>query len=44
MPTLTLNLEDLHVESFPTDSVSSAEARPKTYEPGCTMPELCGTT
>ncbi|HEX6750715.1 MAG TPA: hypothetical protein VF092_25735 [Longimicrobium sp.] len=44
MPKLTLSLEELVVESFPTDSAAvTGAARPRTFEPGCTLPELCGT-
>jgi hypothetical protein len=42
MPALTLNPEALVVESFPTETPDPA-ARPRTFEPGCTLPELCGT-
>ncbi|HEX5870888.1 MAG TPA: hypothetical protein VFY65_10750 [Longimicrobium sp.] len=43
----TLNPEELQVDSFETDAVTIGPSRPttmKTYEPGCTLPELCGTT
>ena len=49
MPRLTLNIEALQVESFPTATVQVAAIRPtttgmNTREPGCTLPELgCGT-
>ena len=45
MPKLTLDPEALAVESFEpaADSRSPVAARPRTHEPGCTMPELCGT-
>jgi hypothetical protein len=48
MPKLTLNIEALAVESFPIASMALPSARPtttmNTHEPGCTMPEFCGTT
>jgi hypothetical protein len=49
MPRLTLNVEALKVESFPTASILEPSFRPtttgmNTNEPGCTLPELCGTT
>lgn len=48
MPKLTLNVEALKVESFPTAAVELLSLRPttgmNTNEPGCTLPELCGTT
>jgi hypothetical protein len=43
MPARYLNPEALVVESFPTEAGRSVAARPRTYEPGCTLPELCGT-
>ena len=43
MTTLSLRLDDLVVESFPTEDAPSM-ARPRTFEPGCTAPELCGGT
>jgi hypothetical protein len=43
MPKLTLNPEELTVESFPTAPAGENAARPRTFEPGCTLPELCGT-
>lgn len=46
MPKLTLDLDNLRVESFSTGSAEPVErVRPTTMntnEPGCTMPELCG--
>ncbi|HEX8693738.1 MAG TPA: hypothetical protein VF746_15055 [Longimicrobium sp.] len=39
----SLNPDDLYVESFET-TAPGAESPPagmKTYEPGCTTPELC---
>jgi hypothetical protein len=48
MKKLTLSLDALTVESFPTASSVVLEVpttRPmNTNEPGCTLPELCGTT
>ena len=49
MPRLTLNLEAIKVESFSIDTVALLAVRPtttgmNTNEPGCTLPELCGTT
>ncbi len=49
MPGLTLNIEALKVESFPTAPAEFIAIRPtttgmNTNEPGCTLPELCGTT
>jgi hypothetical protein len=47
MRKLTLNPESLEVDSFSTDWAEIGPTRPttmKTYEPGCTLPELCGTT
>jgi hypothetical protein len=51
MKTLTLNVDALVVESFPIGSMAVLAARPtttgtgmNTNEPGCTLPELCGTT
>jgi hypothetical protein len=43
MPAMTLNPESLVVESFPVDERIPGTGRPRTYEPGCTLPELCGT-
>ena len=43
MPTLKLNLEELAVETFDTAPEAIGLARPRTFEPGCTLPELCGT-
>ena len=38
MPNLSLNADQIVVESFPTEAPTSPEAavRPRTYEPGCT--------
>jgi hypothetical protein len=51
MPKLTLNIEALQVESFAIAQAGFVIARPtttgtgmNTNEPGCTLPELCGTT
>ncbi|HEU0299133.1 MAG TPA: hypothetical protein VFR37_06745 [Longimicrobium sp.] len=51
MPKLSLNVEALKVESFATAQVEFLSVRPtttqtgmNTNEPGCTLPELCGTT
>lgn len=51
MSRLTLNIEALKVESFATASAELLAVRPtttqtgmNTNEPGCTLPELCGTT
>jgi hypothetical protein len=51
MPKMTLNVEALKVESFATATVEMLSVRPtttntgmNTNEPGCTLPELCGTT
>lgn len=49
MRTPKLDADALVVESFPTGPVIALEAptttRPmNTNEPGCTLPELCGTT
>jgi hypothetical protein len=46
MRKLTLNIDTLEVDSFETDIVigPSRPTTMKTYEPGCTLPELCGTT
>lgn len=51
MPRLTLNIEALVVQSFSIDSPAVLAAWPtttrtgmNTNEPGCTLPELCGTT
>lgn len=51
MPRLTLNIEALVVQSFPTESAAVLAASPtttrtgmNTNEPGCTLPELCGGT
>ena len=38
---LKLTLDSLAVESFFSDD-AEVIARPRTYEPGCTLPELCG--
>ena len=43
MPALTLNPETLVVESFTIETPDTV-AKPRTFEPGCTLPELCGTT
>ena len=37
---LTLNPESLVVQTFPTEGTTYTAA-PKTYEPGCTTPDLC---
>ena len=42
MPKLTLDPEELTVETFPLSSLEE-NAKPRTHEPGCTLPELCGT-
>lgn len=47
MRKLSLNPESLEVDSFATDGAEIAPSRPttmKTYEPGCTTPDLCGMT
>ena len=48
MPRLSLKVDALKVESFPTATVELLAVRPtttNTREPGCTLPELgCGTT
>ena len=52
MKTLTLDPDALVVESFPIGSTAVLAVRPttttgtgmNTNEPGCTLPELCGTT
>jgi hypothetical protein len=46
MRKLTLNLDSLDVDSFSTDGaeIGTSPATMKTYEPGCTIPELCPTT
>ena len=51
MKTLTLDPDALVVESFPVASMAVLAFRPtttgtgmNTNEPGCTLPELCGTT
>jgi hypothetical protein len=52
MKPLTLDPDALVVESFPIASASALAIRPtttggtgmNTNEPGCTLPELCGTT
>jgi hypothetical protein len=38
MPTLTLDLDDIVVESFATEMApaTGADVRPRTFEPGCT--------
>jgi hypothetical protein len=39
-----LNAADLQVESFPVLSTDPSLAGPmKTWEPGCTTPDLCPT-
>jgi hypothetical protein len=47
MRKFTLDPEELHVDSFATDDIIISPTRPttmKTYEPGCTTPDLtCGT-
>jgi hypothetical protein len=43
MPTLKLNIDALVVESFPLDAIIPGPGGPRTREPGCTLPELCGT-
>ena len=43
MPALTLNPEALVVESFPTEEPDALTLKPRTFEPGCTLPEICGT-
>jgi hypothetical protein len=37
MPSLTLNVEQIAVESFATEAAAPAgtDVRPKTFEPGC---------
>jgi hypothetical protein len=48
MPKLTLDVEALAVESFSPESVMmilpATPTTTRTREPGCTTPELCGTT
>jgi len=45
MRKLTLSVDMLTVDSFATDPVGPAIGPMKTYEPGCTLPELgCGGT
>ncbi|HEX2076414.1 MAG TPA: hypothetical protein VHG08_01860 [Longimicrobium sp.] len=48
MPRLTLTVDALKVESFPTATAEPLSLRPttgmNTNEPGCTMPELCTGT
>lgn len=51
MKTLTLDADALVVESFAIASIAVPAAKPtttatgmNTREPGCTLPELCGTT
>ncbi|HET7461148.1 MAG TPA: hypothetical protein VFJ82_07860 [Longimicrobium sp.] len=38
MPSLTLDAEQLVVESFPTETARPADliVKPRTFEPGCT--------
>jgi hypothetical protein len=45
MPKLPLNVADLAVESFEAapDPCKMEFFYPRTREPGCTLPELCGT-
>lgn len=38
---LTLSPETLYVESFPTLAPAIGTGGMKTYEPGCTTPDLC---
>ena len=42
MPTLKLNLDALSVDTFDPAPEAIELAKPRTFEPGCTMPELCG--
>lgn len=51
MKTMTLKLDALVVDSFHTGSAAVLGSVPttattgmNTYEPGCTTPDLCGTT
>ena len=44
MPTLTLSIEDLQVETFSPEPCEETSAIPKTREPTCTDPEICGFT
>ena len=48
MPRLTLNIEAIRVESFPIETMAVISHPTTTWmntnEPGCTLPELCGTT
>lgn len=44
MPAMTLNPETVLVESFPVDDAIPGPGKPRTFEPGCTLPELCPTT
>ncbi|HSU15926.1 hypothetical protein [Longimicrobium sp.] len=41
MDSFLLNPGDLQVQSFPTTSSDPAVGTMKTYEPGCTTPDLC---
>ena len=41
MDSVSLNPADLQVESFTTAPSSDAALPMKTYEPGCTTPDLC---
>ena len=43
MPILKLNLDELSVDTFDTAPEAIECAKPRTFEPGCTLPELCGT-
>lgn len=44
MPTLELNLDAIAVETFdPAPAAVQAPGKPRTFEPGCTNPEFCGT-
>ncbi len=38
MPSLTLNVDQIAVESFPTEATAPAAMilKPRTFEPGCT--------
>lgn len=44
MRTLTLNPETIVVDTFPIEADEMAIGRPRTFEPGCTLPEICGGT